>query len=540
MNENPGSDQVHAEAFTGPEITVLVCDYYIREVQAAIAELGLEGVRCRAFPARCGRPPVSRQELAEAAGAEARTAGTLVFGGCCVEGLEKGGPQADAFSLFQLPQCFELVAGKTFIENQIKQGGFLVTPGWLADWRQWMEKNGFDRQTARAFFAESISGIVLLDTGTDAAAGQNLESFAGFVDRPQTVMPVGIDVFKVHLHRRILMERQVLNRQQAADREREQQKEQADFAMALDLLSELPKATSEQEAFEKTRAVFDMLFAPGQLLYAEMAEEGRPQVWPLSGRAESFDPSAVGRRMAEALQNNRVVREADGFMIRMASRSHVIRGLQVRGIAFPQYLDRYVQIAQAIADVCSLAIDNARGYEKLKDSENRLRELATTDSLTRVANRAHFMEKAEQEVRRAGRYDTAFTLIIMDVDHFKQINDTYGHPSGDGVLAAIAAHCARQLRSSDLFGRIGGEEFAAGLIEADLGQGLEVADRIRQCVAEASFEGRGKNVHCTVSIGVAAFTGPSDTLDTILIRADEALYQAKHQGRNRVVAAGES
>ena len=539
MNENPATDQIPAEALMGPEITVLVCEYYIREAQAAIAELGLQGVRCRAFPARCGRPPVSRQELTEAAGGEAHAARTVVLGGCCLHGLEKSGTPAEAFSLLQLPQCFEMVAGRTFIESRIKQGAFLVTPGWLAEWREWMKKNGFDRQTARAFFQESITGIVLLDTGTDAAAVHHLESFAEFVDRPHTVMPVGIDVFKVHLHRRILMERQALNREMGAVREREHKKEQADFAMALDLLGDLPKAASEQEAFEKTRTVFDMLFAPGQILFAEIEQGGRPRVWPLSGPPEGFDPSAVGRRMAEALQHNRVVREADGFLIRMAARGHIIRGLEVRGIAFPQYLDRYVQIARAIGDVCSLAIDNARGYEKLKDSENRLRELATTDSLTGLANRAHFMEKAEQEVRRAGRYGTAFTLIIMDVDHFKQINDTYGHPAGDAVLTALAALCSRQLRSSDLFGRIGGEEFAAGLIEADLGQGLEVAERIRQYVAEQPLEGRGRKVGCTVSIGLAAYTGPSDTLDTILIRADEALYQAKHQGRNRVVAAGE-
>ena len=315
--------------------------------------------------------------------------------------------------------------------------------------------------------------------------------------------------------------------------------EQSLPAMALDLLGELSRAASEQEVFEKIRMVFDLLFAPGQILFAEIEEEGRPRVRPLSGPPETHEPSVVGRRMEEALLHNRVVREADGFLIRMAARSNVIRGLAVRGIAFPQYLERYVQIVQPIADVCSLAIDNARGYEKLKDSESRLRELATTDSLTRLANRTHFMEKAEQEVRRAGRYDTAFTLILMDVDHFKQINDTYGHPAGDTVLAGLAALCSRQLRSSDLFGRIGGEEFAAGLIEADLGQGLEVADRIRQCIAGSSFDGRGRKVRCTVSIGVAAFTGPSDTLDTILIRADEALYQAKHQGPNRVVAAGE-
>src|SRR6056297_749223 len=98
MNETPGPDSSSTGTLKEAEITVLVCEYYLREARAAIAELGLNDVRCRAFPARCGRPPVSRRELTEAAGADAQTARTVVFGGCCMEGLESGDTQADAFS----------------------------------------------------------------------------------------------------------------------------------------------------------------------------------------------------------------------------------------------------------------------------------------------------------------------------------------------------------------------------------------------------------------------------------------------------------
>jgi len=523
-----------------PEIIILVCEHYIREARAAVAELGLERVGCAAFPARCARPPVTWEELEAAAGYPSGDTRTVVMGGCCVNALECRGQNQDqdkaVFILSQKPQCFEMVAGKTFVENQLKQGAFLTTPGWLAAWRQWVRESGFTQETARDFFKESITGIVLLDTLVDGAAQQNLHAFARFVDRPTVTVPVGIDVFKLALHQHILVERQELSRQRAEASERKQRQEQADFAMALDLLSDLPKATSEKEAFEKTLTVFNMLFAPKNILYAEIEQGEAPRVWLLSGNSRAFDEMEEGRRMARALQENRLIRSERGFTLRMASRENLTRAIAVRDIAFPEFLERYVQIAQAIADVCGLAIDNARSYERLKENEKRLREMATTDGLTGVGNRAHFMEQAAQEIRRAERYNTRFALIILDLDHFKRINDTCGHPSGDAVLKALVALCTAQLRDLDLFGRIGGEEFAAGLIDADLEQGLEAAERIRRNLAEHSFEGEARGIKCTASLGITAYAGSGDSLEQMLRRADNALYQAKARGRNQVAA----
>lgn len=541
--ENPPLSVVGGET---PEVIILVCEHYIREARAAVADLGLEGVGCAAFPARCARPPVTWEELEAAAGHPAGDTRTVVMGGCCVNALEcrdqAQGQNQDqnqnqaAFILSQKPQCFEMVAGKTFVESQLKQGAFLSTPGWLAGWRQWVRESGFRQETAREFFKESITGIVLLDTLVDAAAEQNLHAFARFVDRPAVSVPVGIDVFKVVLHRHILVEKQELNRQRAEASARQQRQEQADFAMALDLLSELPKATSEKEAYEKTLTVFNMLFAPKRIVYGEIEQGEAPRVWLLTGDSHGFDEKEEGRRMARVLQENPLILPGRGFTLRMASRENLTRAISVRDIAFPEFLERYLQIAQAIADVCGLAIDNARSYERLKENENRLRELATTDGLTGVANRAHFMAQAEQEVRRAERYKIPFALIILDLDHFKRINDTCGHPSGDAVLKALAVLCTAQLRELDLFGRIGGEEFAAGLIEADLEQGLEAAERIRKSLAEHSFEGEARGLQCTASLGVTAYAGPGDSLEQMLRRADNALYQAKARGRNQVAA----
>ena len=177
----------------------------------------------------------------------------------------------------------------------------------------------------------------------------------------------------------------------------------------------------------------------------------------------------------------------------------------------------------------------------LKASEERLRLLSITDSLTGIFNRRHFIEESEREIARARRYALSSGLLLLDIDHFKRINDTYGHTIGDDALKAFAAACQKALRTNDILGRLGGEEFAVFLPQTDADGAALVAERIRGAVEEIAvpLDGGGA-VRFTVSVGVAAAANGEQPVDTLLSRADEALYQAKAAGRNRVVRAGET
>ncbi|MCF7936307.1 MAG: diguanylate cyclase [Synergistales bacterium] len=513
-----------------PEMIILVCEHFFGEAEAALARLELDDIRCIPFPARCGRPPLSREEVDRIVGECGHPAQIVIIGSCCLEGLEQSLPAGHSCTIVQSATCFEMIAGKTFVENQLRQGGFLATPGWLAHWREWIDTNGFDQTRAREFFKESINGIVLLDTGIDGEANRHLWDFAAFVDQPAITIAEGIDFFTVFLHQRILLGRQQISE----DHQRLQRQEQADFAMVLDLLSDLPKATTEQEAFDKTAAVFAMLFAPSHIRYVEIEKENAPQVWLLEGAQTAEGREAAIERVRQVTRAGATNKEAHGFTLRLAGRGEGLRGLDVQGVTFPQYIDRYIQIAQLVANVCGMAIDNARSYERLMENQDRLRTLATTDSLTGIANRGHFMQQTELEIQRAGRYGSAFSLLSLDVDNFKQINDTYGHPTGDRVLQELAALFKNNLRANDYLGRIGGEEFAVCAVETSLDGGREIAERIRKDVAGHAFESCADRIGCTVSIGVTAYHGGDDTLAQMLKRADTALYQAKEEGRNRV------
>ncbi|MDD5228214.1 MAG: diguanylate cyclase [Methylococcales bacterium] len=171
-----------------------------------------------------------------------------------------------------------------------------------------------------------------------------------------------------------------------------------------------------------------------------------------------------------------------------------------------------------------------------KKLEWQLEELANTDYLTGCANRRHFMQRASQEFLRARRYGSDLSVLMLDLDHFKIINDKYGHEAGDTTLKKFVARCNVTLREVDLIGRIGGEEFAIMLPETRSDQAVEVAKRICQSIAVEEVLLRDQEpIHFTVSIGVANMIEDDAQFDAILKRADQALYQAKHEGRNRVV-----
>ncbi|MGB0696880.1 MAG: diguanylate cyclase [Rhodospirillaceae bacterium] len=172
-----------------------------------------------------------------------------------------------------------------------------------------------------------------------------------------------------------------------------------------------------------------------------------------------------------------------------------------------------------------------------KRLEDELRRLATTDPLTSCLNRRAFVERAQNEINRAKRYGEPMSMLLFDIDHFKKVNDSYGHAVGDVALKLFAEHVHDSLRVTDLFGRLGGEEFAALLPQTPRTQGVLLANRIRTRISAVEIPTDNGPITVTVSIGASGFGENGDTVDGLLKAADGALYVAKEKGRNRVVEA---
>jgi diguanylate cyclase (GGDEF)-like protein/PAS domain S-box-containing protein len=178
-------------------------------------------------------------------------------------------------------------------------------------------------------------------------------------------------------------------------------------------------------------------------------------------------------------------------------------------------------------------VGSAREITEQKELEARLRYLSGADPLTGIANRRKSMEELDREVERSLRYDHPFSLLMIDLDHFKSINDRFGHSVGDSVLTRFAQKVKSLLRPTDTFGRWGGEEFIILLSETDRRGALILAERIRRTIHESSLI---QEAPVTASIGVASLQGGQRSRDELINAADRALYQAKEDGRNRVFA----
>jgi diguanylate cyclase (GGDEF)-like protein len=173
--------------------------------------------------------------------------------------------------------------------------------------------------------------------------------------------------------------------------------------------------------------------------------------------------------------------------------------------------------------------------KKLAEARRLLETLATTDPLTGLSNRRQIMARLEEECERIQRGGIGLSCIMLDVDHFKQVNDTYGHQQGDEVLKMIASQARASLRAYDVVGRYGGEEFIVLLPETDLETAQAVAERLRMAIQASALlrTATGHPQPTTVSLGLTQWRS-GDTVDTLIHRADEALYRAKANGRNRI------
>ena len=179
----------------------------------------------------------------------------------------------------------------------------------------------------------------------------------------------------------------------------------------------------------------------------------------------------------------------------------------------------------------------AQKSKELQVQKDEMQRLAQTDSMTGTSTRRHFRELAEHEMARSERTGVPLSVVMLDIDHFKRINVSYGHDVGDRAIKALCSACATQLRQIDAIGRWGGEEFALLLPETDFASAMKVAERIREAVSEICLGlDSGDVVMFTASLGVATFDGSHGSLDAILKGADKALYEAKEGGRNRVCA----
>ncbi|MFM7363517.1 MAG: diguanylate cyclase [Cuspidothrix sp.] len=219
-------------------------------------------------------------------------------------------------------------------------------------------------------------------------------------------------------------------------------------------------------------------------------------------------------------------------------RSNGILGRAEISVANTEWLEQQVSIVSMrdVSDRNQIEKKLRIALNKQKVLSQKLKKIANTDVLTGIANRRHILFLLKKEFQRSQRYHQNFSVLIIDVDHFKYVNDTYGHPIGDIVLKEICQFLVSSLRNVDTVGRLGGEEFIVILPATELEGAIELAQRLCTQIRDLDIDITHKIVKITVSIGVTSYQ-TNDVNDTVILqRADDALYQAKETGRDRVIA----
>lgn len=653
------------------KLCILCCANFAPEIRAAVAAEGWHDVTVAAFPPRCGKPPLSWDELRPMV--EKDCTHVAILGRSCLQGLGATPAGWPPVRLLVQNECFHLVAAPQLVDEAISRGAYLATPAWLHDWRNQLRQLGFDEASAPGFFQDFARELVLLDTGTMPDAPGELEDMAKCVGLPAVRLAVGIDTTRLLLVRLVGEWRCDSEREHLKVRERELQRQVADYQAAMDFLNRIALVKDEPETISAIEELMRMLFAAEEVRYVRFDDGSPPQAATL--------PGGVLRQLNEMHRDWRWTEEGTGFLLRVAHGEETLGVILADRFAFPAYRARYLNLALSLAGVCGLAIENARTYQRIKKTEEALRksehslkmaqavahlghwewdmhsgemrwsdetyrllgyrpeahqpnrelflqvihpddrakvaeeiskahagggfdleyrivladgrirvlhglgevisqsdaatlqlfgtirdvtsqqpeevlgviqditerkelewklaEEAHTDALTGCANRRYFLESARQELSRVRRYNRALSVLMLDLDHFKVVNDEHGHHVGDLVLQKLVEVCTAILREADVVGRLGGEEFAVLLPETGAMDALEAGERVRAAVANAVVPlENGTPLRVTTSVGVATLSPDIADIETLLARADGALYAAKHAGRNRVMLAG--
>jgi signal transduction histidine kinase len=370
-------------------LCLIVCDAILREARAVLAASGFDDVGVVAYPAKCHLrsgaegPP---EALVRAAAQRHRQVVVL-----CGPGLVARGCYADLahVSVHHGDSCHDRFAPQSLLAAHLQAGAQLVTPGWLATWRSRIEDWGFDQPTAREFFRESVSRLVLLDTGVSARAPEHLREFAGVVDLPWEILPVGLDHFTLVLAR-IVLESRVAHERRAAGRRL------ADLLLITDVTRSLADTRNEEAAVRQTFEVLSALCAPGALIYLSMAD-GRPVALHVSSTSPIDREAATQRLLALAVEHEWTSSER-GFRLRFLHLGVPVGALEVDEVAFPEHREQYVDVARSVGSMCVLAIANARAFEAVERAKAEL-ERANVDLAQRNADLDAFAHTVAHDLK---------------------------------------------------------------------------------------------------------------------------------------------
>lgn len=364
-----------------------VCRNFLEEYrQTCQASPLCDGVGLLGFPAACGHPPLTPSLVRDLSGEQEPP--VLWVGGACLSGLVREGQACPGCRWHNLANCFQAIAGPALVEHLLQERLYLVSSGWLASWPAQVAQWGFAGPDLQDFFRESVRGIHLLDTGVDPAARKNLQDFADRVGLPASWSAVGLETVTRFVEYLVLREHRERQDQaglpvpgklpgeqvQSGGSPDDPARVVADYMMAMDLMGQLNRLDHPQEALGRLLEIFEALFAPRRLLFVEDVPDRGLVVHQAHGPDTQVD-AGLAALVDQSRKQSETLALDQGFLLPLHFGQTYLGCMVVTGLAFPEYLNHYRNLAAAIMPVCALALVNLRNYDRLCQRETELKDL---------------------------------------------------------------------------------------------------------------------------------------------------------------------
>jgi len=354
------------------KIGIAVCSHFFHELEEAIRIAAWDRVVPLRFPALCGKPPLTLEKLKTVSGPRFDACSFVhILGGNCCRNIRTDPTTATSVQVHVFNPCFSMFAGETQIQSLCGEGAYLLTPGWLAVWRNQLRFDGFDRESARQFYGECLKSAVFLET-IDSPQNEVLaREFGEYVNLPFRTLKIGLEYFRLLL-RCIIGERELSKAYRISEASLTDARSRiAEYSMMSDILSRLARCHNEADAVGSTLELIQTLFAPGRVNYLKWVG-GTP-----ASDVTSFPPldesgrTAARARLAGYTAEYGKTEDGEGFFLRISCRGENMVTIEMQGVAFPDNIDRYMNAGLSFAPAVGLALANIRAYTKL---ENQLME----------------------------------------------------------------------------------------------------------------------------------------------------------------------
>ncbi len=363
----------------------MFCEYLEREASAITESEGLDDVTVMKFPAHSDVQQ-NTEALTKIIASSKNTFDQIhIFCNSCIPEPGEFSKRFEHCRVHKIDQCFSLFINSTLIDKYLKAGAHLSVPGSIKYWYHSLEKSGFDKQLIRQFFEESVTKLILLDTGVDLKSSDYLREFSNFTGIPFEIVPVGLDFFRLFLIKTVLEWRLNCKSKQLQPFP-SINRQLADYSMMCDLLSRLTRLTSEEEAIKTILNIYVTLFAADRVTYIPF-KAGKPgNIY--SQPAEPVDNEAVKNRLLSLQGDYAWTESRDGFLLRITYQNEVLGILESTGFAFPEYKEQYLNLALMLTKVCGLVISHARTYQLLQEE---ITERKLTEEALRIRERDYRM-----------------------------------------------------------------------------------------------------------------------------------------------------